>query len=46
MNKRPAYSIIDMESTGRKLKNMLESTGYTSCMILVVYYDKICRKVA
>ena len=33
MNKRPAYPSIDMQRTGRKLKHMLETAGYTPRMI-------------
>ncbi len=29
MRQKPTYSNIDMQQTGRKLKHMLESAGYT-----------------
>ena len=33
MNQKPIYPNIDMKCTGRKLKHMLESAGYTPRMI-------------
>ena len=33
MNQKPAYPNIDMQQTGRRLKHMIESAGYTPRMI-------------
>ena len=33
MNKKPTYPNIDMQRTGRKLKHLIESAGYTPRMI-------------
>ena len=33
MVKRIIYPNIDMQQTGRRLKNLIESAGYTPCMI-------------
>ena len=33
MNQKQIYSNIDMQRTGRKLKQMIESAGYTPRMI-------------
>ena len=33
MSKKPSYPNIDMQRTGRKLKHMLESAGYTPRII-------------
>ena len=33
MAKRITYPNIDMQQTGRKLKNIIETSGYTPCMI-------------
>ena len=33
MNQKPTYSNIDMQRTGRKLKHMIESAGYTPRII-------------
>lgn len=33
MNRKPAYPNIDMQRTGKKLKHMLETAGYTPRMI-------------
>ena len=33
MAKRIIYPNIDMQQTGRRLKNLIESAGYTPCMI-------------
>ena len=33
MNNKPTYPNIDMQRTGRKIKNMLENAGYTPRMI-------------
>lgn len=33
MNQKPAYPNIDMQRTGRRLKHMIESAGYTPRMI-------------
>ena len=33
MNNKPTYPNIDMQRTGRKIKNMLETAGYTPRMI-------------
>lgn len=33
MNQKPTYPNIDMQQTGRKLKHMIESAGYTPRII-------------
>ena len=33
MSKKPTYPNIDMQRTGRKLKHMIESAGYTARII-------------
>ena len=33
MSKRITYPNIDMQRTGKKLKHMIESAGYTPCII-------------
>lgn len=33
MNQKPTYPNIDMQQTGRRLKYMIESAGYTPCVI-------------
>ena len=45
MSQKPAYPNIDMQRTGRRLKHMIESAGYTPRSLGVRYSKETMNRI-